>query len=85
MHRLLYRTGLTVDRARTGDGSWATGSGLPGLGNTVRLVDSFFTLPSHRQIRHVIRLMARAMSDVGPSWVEAYVEAADGVGRIAVP
>jgi len=73
---------LTVDRAASGDGSWSTGTGLPGLGTNVELPDTFFTtMTPDEQTRHIIRLMARAMSDVGATWVEAYVEAADGVHR----
>lgn len=76
------KSDLTVDRAASGDGSWSTGTGLPGLGTNVQLPDEFFTkMTPEQQTRHVIRLMARAMSDVGATWVEAYVEAADGVHR----
>jgi outer membrane protein OmpA-like peptidoglycan-associated protein len=76
----LLNSALTVDPAATGDGSWATATGLPGLGIKVQLADSFFTsLSNTEQARHIIRLMARAMSDVGATWVEAYVEGADGV------
>jgi len=75
---------LTVDSAASGDGSWSTASGLPGLGTNVQLPDTFFTgMAPEQQTRHVIRLMARAMSDVGATWVEAYVEGADGVHRVA--
>lgn len=71
---------LAIGQATSGDGSWSTAGGLPGLGTSVLLADSFFTaLTPAQQTRHVIRLMARAMSDVGGTWVEAYVEAADGV------
>lgn len=70
---------LTVERAASGDGSWSTGAGLPGLGTTVQLADSFFTLGASERSRHIIRLMARAMSDIPKSWEEAYVEGADGV------
>jgi len=73
---------LVVDRAASGDGSWAMAPGLPGLGSEVRFADSFFSLSSAEQTRHVIRLMARAMADVGTALVEAYVEAADGVHRL---
>ena len=73
---------LTVDRAASGDGSWSTGTGLPGLGTNVQLPDTFFTaMGPEEQTRHVIRLMARAMSDVGVKWVEAYVEGADAVHK----
>jgi hypothetical protein len=83
-HRMLkaLNSALTVDRAASGDGSWSTAGGLPGLGTNVQLPDTFFTtMTPDEQTRHVIRLMARAMSDVGATWVEAYVESADGVHR----
>ncbi|HET9713317.1 MAG TPA: hypothetical protein VFP64_15595, partial [Pyrinomonadaceae bacterium] len=81
MHKSLS-SALTVDRAASGDGSWSTATGLPGLGTNVQLPDEFFTkMTPDEQTRHIIRLMARAMSDVGATWVEAYVEAADGVHR----
>ena len=71
---------LTVDQATSGDGAWSTAAGLPGLGTEVKLADSFFTsLSSSERSRHIIRLMARAMSDIPRSWEEAYVEGADGV------
>jgi len=73
---------LVVDRAASGDGSWDTAPGLPGLGTGVHLADSFFSLAATEQTRHVIRLMGRAMADVGTAWVESYVEAADGVHRV---
>lgn len=81
MHRRLSSP-LTVDQAASGDGSWSAETGLPGLGTEVHLPNSFFALSASEQTRHVIRLMARAMTDVGATWVEAYVEAADGVHRI---
>ncbi|HEX7333264.1 MAG TPA: DUF4157 domain-containing protein [Pyrinomonadaceae bacterium] len=71
---------LTVGRAASGDGFWSTGVGLPGLSTTVQLADSFFTtLSNSERTRHIIRLMARGMSDLPKSWEEAYVEGADGV------
>lgn len=81
MHRRMSSP-LTVDLATGGDGSWPSATGLPGLGSEVHLASNFFSLSSSEQARHVIRLMARAMADVGATWVEAYVEAADGVHRI---
>ena len=71
---------LTVDLATSGDGVWSTAAGYPGLGTDVKLADSFFTsLSASERSRHIIRLMARAMSDIPRSWEEAYVEGADGV------
>ena len=81
MHRLLGEP-LVIDRATSGDGTWSKGTGLPGIGTTVMLADSFFALAAEEQARHSLRLMARAMSDVGTTWVEAYVEAADGVRKL---
>jgi outer membrane protein OmpA-like peptidoglycan-associated protein len=73
------RTPLAVSRA-SGDGSWSAEAGLPGIGTDVRLPDTFFmSMTPVEQARHAIRLMARAMADVGATRVEAYVEAADGV------
>ena len=70
---------LALARAASGDGSWGTATGLPGLGTQVSLADSFFTLAPVEQPRHVIRLMARAMSDVGSTLVEPFVEGADAI------
>jgi outer membrane protein OmpA-like peptidoglycan-associated protein len=75
----LLDNALTIDRAASGDGSWSKAKGYPGLGTDVQLADSFFALKNEEQSRHIIRLMARAMSDIPGAWVEAYVEGADGV------
>lgn len=80
MHDTLSKNPLTIDPATSGDGSWSSAAGIPGLGTNVQLADSFFTsLSPVEQARHVIRLMARAMSDLGALWIESYVEAADAV------
>jgi hypothetical protein len=73
---------LTVAPAATGDGRWAPASGLPGLSASVELHDGFFALTPAEQSRHLVRLMARSMTDVPSALVEAYVEAADGVHRL---
>jgi outer membrane protein OmpA-like peptidoglycan-associated protein len=73
MHRRLHDP-LVVARAASGDGSWSAASGLPGLGTQVQLADDFFTaLTPVGQSRHVIRLMARALSDVGSSRIVSFV------------
>ena len=81
MHHALGEP-LVIDRATSGDGSWSTASGLPGVGTTVLLADSFFALSEPEQARHSLRLIGRAMPDVGTRWVEAYVEGADGVRQL---
>ncbi|TCO80653.1 uncharacterized protein DUF4157 [Plasticicumulans lactativorans] len=73
---------LSIDAAASGDGAWASAPGLPGLGTSVHLADGFFALTPALQVRHVLRLMARALADVGAGRVEAYVEAADAIHRL---
>lgn len=73
---------LTVDEASTGDGIWSTASGLPGVGAAVSLPNDFFAWSTPNQTRHIIRLLARALSDIESSLVESYVEAAEGVRRL---
>ena len=80
MHETLHKSALTVMPSGYTDGTWSpTFSALPGLGTNVWLADSFFKLSGVDQARHIVRLMARAMSDIPRSWEESYVDAADGV------
>lgn len=70
---------LTVVRAPTGDGSWSSASGLPGIGTQVALPD-FTGVSAPAQVRHIIKLSARAVAD--PSLANAFVESCDAVHRI---
>ncbi len=72
---------LAVGPSSAAQGQWSAASGLPGLGTSVLLPASFFGLSRTQQVREILRMQARALADVGPAWVEAYVEAAEGVRR----
>lgn len=73
------RVPLVIDRALSGDGSWiASGTAA---GATLLLADAFFALAAADQARHALRLAARARPNISTGWVEAYVEAAQVIGR----
>jgi hypothetical protein len=76
-----YRV-LTVTRTAAGGAeSWGSQTALPRLNQSVTVAPTFFALTPVEQVRHLVRLMARARTDITSTFEEKYVDALDLIRR----
>ncbi len=78
MYDVVNQRVLTVTRAAAGGAeSWGSRAALPRLAQAVTVAPTFFGLTAVEQIKHLVRLMMRARSDVSASYEAKYVNALD--------
>ena len=75
MYDSVNHKALTVTRGATE--SWGSQVAIPHLTQAVSVKASFFGLSQVEQVKHLVRLMARARSDISAGFEEKYVKALD--------
>ena len=75
MYKVVNQRKLTVTRGATE--SWGSQVAIPHLTQAVTVKASFFGLSQVEQVKHLVRLMARARSDISAGFEEKYVKALD--------
>jgi hypothetical protein len=78
MYNVINQRVLTVTRsAAAGTESWGSQASLPLMTRSLVVAPTFFALSTLEQVRHLVRLMARARSDISAAFEEKYVNALD--------
>jgi hypothetical protein len=80
MYKAVLWQVLTVTKGPAGSDAWAShGASLPRLGQTVTVGPAFFGLSAVDGVKHLLLLMATAMSGISAALRPAYAEAADRI------
>jgi hypothetical protein len=71
---------LTVNKGAPGSDQWGThGASLPRLKQTATVSPSFFALGAVDQVKHLIKLMATAMSGISAAFRQKFVDAMEKI------
>jgi hypothetical protein len=73
---------LTVTKGAAGSDAWVgQGPTLPRLAQTATVGPAFFGMSAPDGVKHLLLLMATAMSGISPAFRSKYVDAADQIRR----
>ena len=71
---------LTVSKGGPGSDAWGShGASLPRLNQTATVGPSFFGLSAVDQVKHLVKLMATAMSGISVAFRQKFVDAIDAI------